>query len=105
MSHLGRGFTAAALEALLDEQGYCAITGNMFDDTVGSYYLPSCDRLDHQGAYTLDNIQLVGAVVNRARQSLSVEDFLRLCRDVVHYQDMGIGRWLSEAFDKADEAA
>ena len=33
------------------------------------------------------------------------KDFLRLCRDVVHYQDMGIGRWLSEAFDKADEAA
>lgn len=68
----------AKLRALLDEQGYkCALTGWELTPT-------ECDA-DHivpvsmGGASTMENIQLLHPIVNRAKGSLPQQQFIDMC--------------------------
>ncbi len=44
----------------------------------------SIDRIDSDEPYTIDNIQLLHKEVNMAKQSLSQQDFISLCREVTN---------------------
>lgn len=44
----------------------------------------SIDRIDSSKGYTKDNIQWVDKDVNMAKQSLSMKEFIELCRKVAH---------------------
>ena len=68
----------------LRQDGKCSLTGLAFslDQAAGvkNNLAPSLDRIDSAGNYTLDNVQLVAAYVNIAKNDLSQESFIRMCR-------------------------
>lgn len=80
--------TTQSLLALLDRQGRrCALTGRLLT--------PERCSLDHMkpravgGEHALENCQLVVPEANAAKGSMTMEEFLALCRDVVRVHGMG----------------
>lgn len=68
------------LREKLDEQkGVCAITGQaLLPHQPESWLAPSADRIDSDGHYTRDNIQIVSKAANRAKSDIAsdkVQDF------------------------------
>lgn len=71
---------------LLEYQGYrCALTGRALT--------PQTTALDHivpirqGGEHVIENTQVLHKEVNRAKGSLSNEEFLAMCREVVRWSD------------------
>lgn len=65
------------------QQGRCALSGRpIYWSVVGWDHTASIDRIDNDRGYTLDNVQLVCKEANMARGSLSVEEFVLLCKDI-----------------------
>lgn len=68
------------------QQGRCALSGvEMTCILVRGMKCPtnaSLDRIDPKGPYSMDNLQLVCAAVNRFRVDTSVSDFIEWCRKV-----------------------
>jgi CRISPR/Cas system Type II protein with McrA/HNH and RuvC-like nuclease domain len=74
------------LRAMLMKQNYqCALTGKELtpENCSIDHVVPLCKG----GAHALENAQLVVAEGNRAKGSLTDEEFLELCSDVVVYAD------------------
>lgn len=75
--------------------GKCAITGrpisllSAMSRRVDGYTgaVASLDRIDSSGGYTPDNVQWVDKWVNFAKNSLTQDEFIELCRDVVKKAD------------------
>lgn len=83
----GGALNAAAIRGLFDDQGgRCALTGRELTPGVNA-------SLDHRvprslgGKHELGNVRWVDLRANLAKQNLSEEEFLRLCRDVVRCAD------------------
>ena len=84
------GLTPAALISLLEKQaGRCKLTGVeltcVLQKSVISKTNASIDRVDPKGAYSLDNIQLVCAVVNKFRIDTPLNEFIDWCRKVADH--------------------
>lgn len=82
--------TARALMNLLKAQGHCcALTGRPLD--------PSTCSMDHVVPYSvsrcheLENIQLLHKQVNGSKGSMTNEEFIQLCREVVRHVDAKCG--------------
>ena len=81
------------IKELYDKQdGKCAITGEELTHLTytikGNQHIInewniSVDRIDSNKDYTKDNIQLVGAIVNRMKTDLSNEKFLEICNKAI----------------------
>lgn len=75
--------------------GRCAITRLEFtDEKVGTgrarrAFAPSLDKIDPEGAYTVDNCRLVILAVNFALNAWGEEVYLRLARAAVRAADEG----------------
>lgn len=74
----------------------CAITGQKLThvkkkrDTIQhiiNKWNISVDRIDSSVGYILDNIQLVGAIINRMKYTLNHNDFINLCHLIVNKSD------------------
>lgn len=81
----------------LRQEGRCALTGLKMDwkakggtgrnrRAMGQ---PSVDRIDSNGNYTLDNIQIVLAAVNMMKNDLSNDHFVALCEQVASHRLSG----------------
>ena len=77
---------AVALKHLIEMQGYkCALTGVKLT--------PKTAELDHKtplsegGTNDLDNLQWVERSVNRAKGTLTNEEFIEVCKRVSSYQE------------------
>ena len=71
---------------LLKHQGYrCALTGRML--TPESVALDHIVPVSRGGHHHIENAQILHKVVNRAKGTLTNEDFVQMCRDVVTYMD------------------
>lgn len=70
-----------------DQLGKCAISGIQMCTQKKSPWLLSIDKIDHNGCYTRDNVQLVCWAVNRAKGDLSKEGFMFMCHEVVKRND------------------
>jgi 5-methylcytosine-specific restriction endonuclease McrA len=78
--------TSKAILDLLRRQSFrCAMTGRMLTPDVASidHIIP----VSKGGEHRLSNVQVLHADVNAAKQTMSVEDFISLCREVVIYAD------------------
>jgi len=74
-----------SISALLKKQGYrCALTGRELTPEVAS--------VDHRmpvtrgGGFGADNLWLVHEAVNRAKGTMTADEFIALCVEVVSYQ-------------------
>ena len=70
--------------------GYCEMTGEkllVYDswNKNKAFTNASVDRKDSARGYHADNIQWVTKKVNMAKQSLSVDDFVEICKAVAKY--------------------
>lgn len=76
----------------LKQNKKCALTGRdiWFAKTSRGFQrgetTVSIDRIDSTLGYISSNIQLLHKDVNLAKQSLSVEDFIKLCSEVANYK-------------------
>jgi hypothetical protein len=59
----------------------CSLTARHIDFTRATNL--SIDRIDSSKPYTKDNIQLVCRAANYAKHTLSQDDFIQLCKEVV----------------------
>lgn len=70
-----------------EQEGYCALTGREL--LIGSTNrrwsedLVSIDRIDNNKGYTKDNVWLVAQPVNYAKGVQTLEEFVRMCRQVI----------------------
>lgn len=78
-----RKITVPALRKLLDKQnGKCALSGRVLttDNVSLDHITPFTSSQDH----SIDNVHLVTIEVNRAKGTMSVGDFIRMCNDVAN---------------------
>lgn len=62
-----------------DSKWICAETGKELSILVHDNYKASIDRIDSSKGYTVDNIQIVGSIVNIAKNDLASEVFREMC--------------------------
>jgi hypothetical protein len=78
--------TTANVLRLLDWQGFqCALTGRLLTPDAAS--LDHIIPLRDGGEHTIENAQVLHKAVNRAKGTLTNEQFIQLCREVVAYAD------------------
>jgi len=78
--------SAPGLRAMLERQHYCcALSGRPLtpDSTALDHILP----VSRGGGHTLENVQVLSTAVNRAKHTLTNEEFIQLCREVVAHVD------------------
>jgi len=61
---------------------YCALSNRPVFFEIGNRDRISVDRIDNTRGYDFDNIQFVSTEVNMIRNSLSMQDFLKMCFDI-----------------------
>jgi 5-methylcytosine-specific restriction endonuclease McrA len=77
--------TREILDLLWEQSFRCALTGRKLT--------PETAVLDHKvsrsqgGIDEKENLQVIDAVVNRMKHTLSTDEFLELCREVVGHHD------------------
>ena len=75
--------TVADVTALYHAQGgCCALSGVVLTPETGHPNTVSLDRIDNAQGYTPDNIQLLAAQVNTAKNKWSEAEFIAMCRAV-----------------------
>lgn len=86
----GQVSTENVLQLLEHQQYRCALTGRRLT--------PQTAALDHivpirrDGQHVIENTQVLHKDVNRAKGSLTSEEFIGLCREVVRWSDSPIAR-------------
>jgi hypothetical protein len=74
-----------AWELLVNQNKICKLTGQPIGFEKSQSYTASMDRIDSSKGYILSNVQWVHRDVNFAKQSLSTEEFISLCKHVVDH--------------------
>lgn len=78
--------TASAMMAMLERQNYrCAISGREL--TPESAQLDHIQPIAKGGDHSMSNLWIVETSANRAKNTMTYEDFVALCRDVVQVAD------------------
>ena len=67
------------------QNGYCAYTGDKLSLQSGLPSTMSVDRIDSALGYTKDNVRLVTWEVNNAKQDMTMESFVLLCKKVIDH--------------------
>ena len=74
-----------------EQQGKCALTGRPIPFGFGLNgkvpHMASLDRIDNEKGYVEENIQWLHKDVNWAKRTLSQKEFIKLCNDVVSYEN------------------
>jgi 5-methylcytosine-specific restriction endonuclease McrA len=89
---------------LLEYQGYrCALTGRRLtpQDTALDHIVP----IRQGGEHLIENTQVLHKEVNRAKGSLSNEEFLAMCREVVRWSGAARGKRAEEIQDPLQNTA
>jgi hypothetical protein len=74
------------LELYHKQNGKCAISGRVLVGNAGHVDKISIDRIDSNLPYSIENIQLVTAQVNRGKMDFQNEDFISMCVSVIKFQ-------------------
>jgi 5-methylcytosine-specific restriction endonuclease McrA len=82
----GGKVTAKAIRALLESQAYCcAYTGEPLKPKEAS--VDHCNPLCDGGEHAISNLRIVHRTVNRAKGSMSLIEFVSMCRKVAAHFD------------------
>jgi len=74
-----------AWKLYIKQKRRCALSGRNIGFEYSKSNTASLDRIDSTKGYTINNIQWVHRDLNFSKQSLSNEEFINLCREVVTY--------------------
>ena len=85
MSERGRITAKQVFELVKQQRFRCAISGRTLAPETAS--LDHIVPLAHEGAHALENVWIVDHQVNTAKGTLTLEQFVAICRDVVEYQE------------------
>lgn len=66
----------------INSNGKCALSGLPLTSERNNPMKASVDRIDSNKGYTKNNVQLVGAMVNTAKNDLTTDMFVLMCRNV-----------------------
>jgi len=78
--------TSRQLRKLIEQQGYrCALTGREL--TPDTAFVDHVTPVSRGGSNVIENLQVVHADVNEAKGTMTQEEFIQLCRDVVAWID------------------
>jgi 5-methylcytosine-specific restriction endonuclease McrA len=78
--------TSRQLRKLVDRQGYrCALTGREL--TPDAAFVDHVTPVSSGGSSAIENLQVVHADVNEAKGTMTQDEFIQLCRDVVAWID------------------
>ena len=69
-------------KSIAESVEYCALSNRPVFFEIGNRDRISVDRIDNTKGYDFNNIQFVSTEVNMIRNSLSMQDFLKLCFDI-----------------------
>jgi hypothetical protein len=72
-----------AWQLYLKQNKTCALSGRPIYFMACNNNTASIDRIDSSKGYTLDNVQWLHKDLNFAKQSLSNNDFVKMCQEVV----------------------
>jgi hypothetical protein len=64
------------------ESKYCALSGRKLEFEIDNINSPSIDRIKNHLGYTPRNVQIVTTAVNRAKNMLTDDEFIKMCCDV-----------------------
>lgn len=99
---MGNKIRAKQILAIVESQGYrCALSGRHL--TPQSASLDHKQPLSRDGEHDITNIQIVDAKVNAAKGTMTNEEFVAMCLEVVEYASVsayssrGVGGSLSES--------
>lgn len=77
-------------EKIEEQNGRCAITGHpLMPHQPESWFAPSADRIDSDGHYTPDNIQIVSKAANRAKSDIA-PDKVQVFFEALQFYDPSI---------------
>lgn len=74
----------------MKQKGKCAISGINMTHLTGEgrvIYNASIDRINSELGYTIDNIQLTCTIVNSMKSNLENDEFIKICKTVVKWQE------------------
>jgi 5-methylcytosine-specific restriction endonuclease McrA len=78
--------TSRQLRKLIDQQGYkCALTGRALTPEIA--FVDHVTPVSSGGSNAIENLQVVHADVNEAKGTMTQDEFIQLCRDVVAWID------------------
>jgi hypothetical protein len=81
-----RSVTTSQIKVLIESQNYrCALTNRKLTPETAS--LDHKQPISRGGTHEVANLWVVEHFVNTAKGSLTVEEFILMCRDVVRHQD------------------
>jgi hypothetical protein len=72
-------------EALVNTNGICSVSGKHLTTLHNHLMKASIDRIDSNKGYTKNNIQIVGQIVNKSKNIMSMEEYIDLCKSVVKH--------------------
>lgn len=82
--------TANQLFVQLEKQEYrCYYTGIPLELTAPKHLVPSIDRIDNSKGYKSGNVVFCLWCVNKAKNDMTVEQFLEMCKSVAIWQENG----------------
>ena len=85
-----QGLTKEILIEILEKQNYkCALSGVPLTCNLQKGVIcktnASIDRINPKGEYTIENIQLVCAAINKFRIDLPIDEFIEWCKKVAEH--------------------
>ena len=75
------------LDLVKDQDFHCAISGRKLTPETAS--LDHIVPLGRGGEHSIENVWVVDHRINLAKGTMTVEEFVSMCRDVVQHQDSG----------------
>ncbi len=81
-----RKVTTSQIKKLIESQSYrCALSNRELTPETAS--LDHKQPISRGGTHEIANLWVVSHLVNTAKGSLTVEEFISMCRDVVRHQE------------------
>ncbi|OHB60856.1 MAG: hypothetical protein A2Y12_10125 [Planctomycetes bacterium GWF2_42_9] len=88
---MAKSITGSQILKILEDQKYrCALSGRLLTPQTASvdHIIP----LSKNGTHDISNIWVVDHKMNLAKGTMSVDEFISVCRDVVKFQESKISQ-------------